>query len=120
MFLVIRNYEQDDRRIRVINFKNITQFIVAPLGMGDSNYVIQAEVETPNRVARIFLSSIHKPFKTSQEGYEALKKMLEFMTSVEKRGGNFYNVTIYDFRSAEEIINKEVEDKETVLRKRMI
>ncbi len=120
MFLVIRNYEQDDRRVRVINFKNITQFIVTPLGMDDSNYVIQAEVETPNRVARILLSSTYEPFKTLQEGYEALTNMLELMTSVEKRGGNFYNVTIYDFRSAEEIINEEVEDKETVLRKRMI
>lgn len=117
MFLVIRNYEQDDRKVRVINLKNITQFIVVPLGM---SYVIQAEVETPNRVAHIFLSSTYEPFKTLQEGYEALTNMLELMTSVEKRGGNFYNVTIYGFRSAEEVVDKEVEDKETVLRKRMI
>lgn len=120
MFLVIRNYEQDDKKVRVINLKNITQFIVAPLGTLGMSYVIQAEIETPNRVARIFLSSIYEPFKTLQEGYEALTNMLELMTSVEKRGGNFYNVTIYDFRNAEEVINKEVEDKETVLRKTMI
>lgn len=119
MFLVIKNEELDDTKIRVINLKNITQFIVAPLGKYcDSNFVIQAEIETPNRVARIFLSSRYKPFKTMEVAYDALKSMLELMSFIEKRGGNFYNITIYDLRSAEEKVDEG--DVETVLRRKTI
>lgn len=117
MFLVIKNEELDDTKVRVINFKNITQFIVAPLG---NKFVIQAEIETPNRVARIFLSSKYKPFETMEDAYQALKSMLELMSFIEKRGGNFYNITIYDLRSAEEKEDKEEDDIETVLRRKTI
>lgn len=116
MFLVIKNKELDDTKVRVINFKNITQFIVAPLG---NKFVIQAEIETPNRVARIFLSSKYRPFETMEDAYQALRNMLELMSFIEKRGGNFYNITIYDLRSAEEKVN-EGDIEETVLRRKTI
>ena len=119
MFLVIKNEELDDTKIRVINLKNITQFIVAPLG-NKNKFVIQAEIETPNRVARIFLSSKYKPFETMEDAYQALKSMLELMSFIEKRGGNFYNITIYDLRSAEEKEYREDDDIETVLRRKTI
>ena len=103
MFLVIKNEELDDTKVSVINFKNITQFIVAPLGnYSDNSFVIQAEVETFNRVVRIFLSSIYKPFETMEDAYQSLKDMLDTMSLIENRGGNFYNITIHDLKSAEE------------------
>ena len=46
--------------------------------------------------------------------------MLELMSFIEKRGGNFYNITIYDLRSAEEKEDKEEDDIETVLRRKTI
>lgn len=120
MFLVIKNEELDDIKVRVINFKNITQFIVAPLGnYSDNSFVIQAEVETFNRVARIFLSSKYKPFETMEDAYQALKDMLDTMSFIEKRGGNFYNITIHGLRSAEEKEYKEG-DTETALRRKTI
>lgn len=86
MFLVIKNEELDDTKVRVINFKNITQFIVTPLGnYSDNSFVIQAEVETFNRVERIFLSSRYKPFETMEDAYQALKDMLDNMSLIEKR-----------------------------------
>lgn len=121
MFLVIKNEELDDKKVRIINFKNITQFIVAPLGnYSDNNFVIQAEVETPNRVVRIFLSSKYKPFETMEDAYQALKDMLKLMSLIENRGGNFYNITIHDLRSAEEKEYKEGDTEDIVLRRKTI
>lgn len=121
MFLVIKNEELEDTKVRVINFKNITQFIVAPLGnYSDNSFVIQAEVETFNRVAHIFLSSRYKPFENMEDAYQALKDMLNTMSFIEKRGGNFYNITIHGLRSAEEKEDREDEDIETVLRRKTI
>ena len=121
MFLVIKNEELDDIKVRLINFKNITQFIVAPLGnYSDNSFVIQAEVETFNRVVRIFLSSRYKPFENMEDPYQALKDMLDNMSFIEKRGGNFYNITIHGLRSAEEKEDREDDDIETVLRRKTI
>ena len=121
MFLVIKNEELDDTKIRIINFKNITQFIVAPLGnYSDNSFVIQAEIETFNRVARIFLSSKYRPFENMEDAYQALKDMLDTMSFIEKRGGNFYNITIYDLRSAEEKEYKEGDTEDIVLRRKTI
>lgn len=121
MFLVIKNEELDDTKVRVINFKNITQFIVVPLGnYSDNSFVIQAEVETFNRVARIFLSSKYKPFETMEDAYQALKDMLDTMSFIEKRGGNFYNITIHDLRSAEEKEYKEGDTEDIILRRKTI
>ena len=37
-----------------------------------------------------------------EDAYQALKDILDIMSLIEKRGGNFFNITIRDLRSAEE------------------
>lgn len=48
MFLIIKNEELDDKKVRVINFKNITQFIVTPLGnYSDNNFCNSSRGRNP-------------------------------------------------------------------------